>query len=418
MRAQETGFGGHRARSVGGARAQVDVLMWEWSAGFSRLRRILPAKPSRLKPALHPDIRGLLWLDSLGGGGAGHHHPPVLKPRWEKDAVQERAAFRDALAAWFSVNGKDYPWRRTSDPYAVLVSEVMLQQTQIATVLGRGFYTRFLETFPDVRVLAAAEDGPLLKAWEGLGYYRRARMLRDTARAVGENHGGKFPDAMEDLLGLPGVGRYTAGAVRAFAFDLPAAVVDGNVARVLSRLMDFHGAVDDTAGLKGIWEWAETLADPARPRIFNSALMELGQTICRPGVPDCLACPVASFCKTREPEALPVKRKKVEVTVMAEHALWLRDRKGRVLMHREKGKRREGLWRLPLRDAAELAALPVSTTHRYTITRYRVDLSVHDGGISKAGEREGDEWKTPEEVLALPMPSPFRVVVERMLCEN
>ena len=114
----------------------------------------------------------------------------MLKPRWEQDAIQERAAFRDALAAWFSKHGKDYPWRRTSDPYAVLVSEVMLQQTQIATVLGRGFYTRFLETFPDVATLAAAEDEPLLKAWEGLGYYRRARMLRDTARAVIAVHGG------------------------------------------------------------------------------------------------------------------------------------------------------------------------------------------------------------------------------------
>jgi A/G-specific adenine glycosylase len=357
------------------------------------------------------------WI-LLAEAGSGHHHPPVLKPRWQKDAVQEREAFRDALAAWFSVNGKDYPWRRTKDPYAVLVSEVMLQQTQIATVLGRGFYTRFLEAFPDVQTLAAAQDEPLLKAWEGLGYYRRARMLRDTARAVGERHAGVFPQSMEDLLGLPGVGRYTAGAVRAFAFDLPAAVVDGNVARVLSRLMDFHDAVDDTAGLKRIWEWAETLSDPGRPSVFNSALMELGQTLCRPGVPDCLSCPVAAFCRSHEPEVLPVKRKKAEVTVVAEHALWLRDGKGRVLMHREKGKRREGLWRLPLRDAADLAALPVSTTHRYTITRYRVGLSVHDGGISTMEEREGDEWKTPQEVLELPMASPFRVVVERMLGEN
>jgi A/G-specific adenine glycosylase len=353
----------------------------------------------------------------LAEAGSGYHYPRVLKPRWQKDAVQEREAFRDALAAWFSVNGKDYPWRRTKDPYAVLVSEVMLQQTQIATVLGRGFYTRFLDTFPDVQTLAAAEDEPLLKAWEGLGYYRRARMLRDTARAVGERHAGVFPQSMEDLLELPGVGRYTAGAVRAFAFDLPAAVVDGNVARVLSRLMDFHDAVDDTTGLKRIWEWAETLSDPAGSRVFNSALMELGQTLCRPGVPDCLSCPVAAFCRSREPEVLPAKRKKAEVTVVAEHALWVRDQKGRVLLHREQGKRRQGLWRLPLRDAAELAALPVATTHRYTITRYRVDLSVHDGGISKAAEGEGDEWKTPDEVMALPMASPFRVVVERMLGE-
>jgi len=342
----------------------------------------------------------------------------VLKPRWEKDAIEERAAFRDALAAWFSKHGRDYPWRRTSDPYAVLVSEVMLQQTQIATVLGRGFYTRFLETFPDVATLASAADEPLLKAWEGLGYYRRARMLRDTARAVIAAHGGTFPEEKEALLALPGVGRYTAGAVRAFAFDLPAAVVDGNVARVVSRLMDFRGAVDDTAGLKQIWEWAEALADPERPRVFNSALMELGQTVCRPGVPDCLSCPVAVFCKTREPETLPVKKKKAGVTEVQEFALWLRDSRGRVLMHREKGKRREGLWRLPLREPEEVAGLPVKVAHRYTITRYRVRLAVHDAGVSKGERKEGDEWKEEEEVLALPMPSPFRVVVERMFSES
>lgn len=344
----------------------------------------------------------------------------MLKPVCRKDALRNRRDFRDALAAWFLANAKDYPWRRTSDPYAVLVSEVMLQQTQIATVLGRGFYTRFLETFPDVESLAAAEDGPLLKAWEGLGYYRRARMLRDTARAVSEKHGGMFPREMEDLLELPGVGRYTAGAVRSFAFDLPAAVVDGNVSRVLSRLMDFHEPVDGTAGLKAIWEWAETLADRKRPRIFNSALMELGQRVCRPGVPDCLLCPVSSFCRTPSPETLPVKKGKTVITDVAEHALWIEDGKGRVLMHHESGKRRQGLWRLPLRGAEEISALPVKYRGRYTITRYRVALTVHDGGKAGKGFEigEGDCWKTPAEIAGLPMPSPFRKAVDEILAES
>lgn len=339
----------------------------------------------------------------------------MLKPQWKKDALKECVAFREALAGWFEQNGKDYPWRRTNDPYAILVSEVMLQQTQIATVLGRGFYTRFLDTFPDVNALADAADEPLLKAWEGLGYYRRARMLRDTARAVRERHGGSFPQDEASLLALPGIGRYTAGAVRAFAFDLPAAVVDGNVARVLSRLMDFSGVVDDTAGLKQIWAWAEILADPERPRIFNSALMELGQTLCRPGLPDCLRCPVAYFCRSRSPETQPFKKKKTEITEVSEYALWLKDKHGRILMHREKGKRREGLWRLPVRDAVDLLPLPLLTTHRYTITRYRVNLQVHEGNLPGGLVREEDEWKTEEEVLALPMPAPFRVVAERLI---
>ncbi len=334
--------------------------------------------------------------------------------------MKGRVAFREALAVWFLENGRDYPWRRTREPYAILISEVMLQQTQIATVLGRGFYTRFLETFPDVESLAAAEDERLLKAWEGLGYYRRVRMLRETARAVIAQHGGAFPMDLAALMKLPGVGRYTAGALRAFAHDLPAAVVDGNVARVLSRVMDFSSPVDDTAGQKQMWEWAEALADPDRPRIYNSALMELGQKICRPGVPDCLACPVVGFCKTREPESLPVKRQKTAITAVDEHALWLRDKNGRLLLHREGGKRREGLWKLPTREAVALSLLPVLDEHRYTITRYRVTLRVHDGSaLGKNFRPAADEvWQEPADVLALAMPSPFRRVIERLLAET
>ncbi len=344
----------------------------------------------------------------------------MMKPKMKSDAMKSRAAFREALAVWFSKNGRDYPWRRTREPYAILISEVMLQQTQIATVLGRGFYTRFLETFPDVESLAAAEDDRLLKAWEGLGYYRRVRMLRETARAVIAEHGGVFPNVLEALMKLPGVGRYTAGALRAFAFDLPSAVVDGNVARVLSRVMDFSAAVDDGAGQKQMWGWAEALADPERPRIYNSALMELGQAVCRPGVPDCLGCPVAGFCKTREPEGLPAKKQKTAVTAVDEHALWIRDGKGRLLLHREGGKRREGLWKLPTREAAEISVLPVLDESGYTITRYRVTLRVHDGAGLKMRFRpgEGEVWQEADAVMALAMPSPFRRVIGRLLGET
>ncbi len=343
----------------------------------------------------------------------------MLKPRLKSDALKGRKAFREALAGWFLEIGRDYPWRRTREPYAILISEVMLQQTQIATVLGRGFYTRFLETFPDVKSLAVAADERMLKAWEGLGYYRRVRMLRETARAVIAEHGGEFPVELEALMKLPGVGRYTAGALRAFAHDLPSAVVDGNVARVLSRVMDFSAPVDDAAGQKQLWEWAEALADPQRSRIYNSALMELGQRICRPGAPDCLGCPVAGFCKTREPQSLPVKRQKTLITAVDEHALWLRDGKGRLLLHREGGKRREGLWKLPTREAAAISKLPVLDLHRYTITRYRVTLRVHDGAaVGRSFKPLPDEiWQDAEAVLALAMPSPFRRAIGRLLGE-
>jgi A/G-specific adenine glycosylase len=343
--------------------------------------------------------------------------PRVLKPRCEFDALVERKSFRGHLARWFKRHGRDYPWRRTHDPYEVLVSEVMLQQTQIATVLGKGYYKGFIDTFPDVMALAAADDAALLKAWEGLGYYRRARMLRDTARAVLESHDGKFPHDLDALLALPGIGRYTAGALRAFAFGLPAVLVDGNISRVISRLMDFSEAVDGSAGQRQIWDWAGKLADDQQPRIHHAALMELGQRICRTGAPDCLACPVAAFCRTREPAALPVKERKVAITTVDEHALWLRDGAGRVLMQHESGKRRTGLWKLPVRDAGEIGHLPVVAEHVYGITRYRVRLRVHQCPAKGFNPAAGEAWVEPEDIAGLAVAAPFRRALEGLLAD-
>jgi len=341
----------------------------------------------------------------------------VLKPRHETSVLKAPEAFREALVRWFVKNARDYPWRRTQDPYQILVSEVMLQQTQIATVLAKGYYTRFLTAFPDVASLAAAHDAPLLKAWEGLGYYRRARMLRDTARTVIADHGGVFPQELAELLKLPGIGRYTAGALRAFAFGLPAVLVDGNVARVIARVMDFHGAVDETAGIKQMWDMAEKLACPDDPRAYHAALMELGQLVCRPGVPDCQICPVARYCQTRSPEKLPHKARKTKITVVDEHALWLRDADGRLLLHHEQGKRRTGLWKLPVRPVEEIRHLPVLSEHPYSITRYRVMLRVHEGDLSHHSlyPAPGDSWHHPDDILSLAMAAPFRRVVERLL---
>lgn len=341
----------------------------------------------------------------------------VPKPSHERIVTKDPGGFRDALARWFSENGKDHPWRRTRDPYAILVSEVMLQQTRIATVLGRGFYTSFLRTFPDVKRLAEADDAVLLKAWEGLGYYRRARMLRETARVVLDRHGGRFPDERDQLLDLPGVGPYTAGALLAFAFDKPAVLVDGNVIRVLARVMDFSDPIDVGPGRKRIDGWAAALADPERPRVYHSALMELGQTHCRPGAPDCEACPVSRWCRTRNPAALPVKGRRVGVTDVDEHAVWLRDRRGRLLLHREDGTRRTGLWKLPVRKADECAGFPLLAEHRYSITRYRVSLRVHQGTAGKIRPRAGEEWVEVGKIRHLAMAAPFRKVLERLLSE-
>jgi A/G-specific adenine glycosylase len=341
----------------------------------------------------------------------------VLKPVARQFPTDDPVAFRSALRNWFSRHGKDYPWRRTSDPYAVLVSEVMLQQTQIATVLGRGFYARFLERFPDVATLAAAEDDVLLKTWEGLGYYRRARMLRESAKAVVERYDGVFPAELDALLALPGIGRYTAGAVMSFAFDRPAPIVDGNVARVLSRLFDRADPIDATPMQKWLWETADVLLDREHPRAFNSALMELGQTHCRPGVPDCLSCPVAAFCATKEPASLPVKAKRHAIEEIDEHTVLVR-RDGMILLSRQgRGGRREGMWRLPVREKAELSPLPLLHRRKYGITRYRVSLHVHDcpTGHPAAAETEGDEWIALDRWTELVIPPADRAALTAIL---
>ena len=340
----------------------------------------------------------------------------MLKPIARQSPLEAPDEFRSALRAWFDKNGKDYPWRRTRDPYAVLVSEVMLQQTQIATVLGRGFYTRFLERFPNVVSLAESEDDVLLKAWEGLGYYRRARMLRESAKAVIGRHGGKFPGDPEALQALPGIGRYTAGALLSFAFDQPAPLVDGNVARVLARLCDRSDPVDSGPMLKWLWETAERLLDRDHPRIYNSALMELGQTHCRPGVPDCLSCPVASFCGAREPAALPVKAKRQAIVEIDEHAVYaVHD--GKILLSRQGRGRREGMWRLPVRDQDALSGLPLLHRRKYGITRYRVTLHVHAGppGHPATAAAGGDEWIDLETLAALVIPPADRAALAAVL---
>jgi A/G-specific adenine glycosylase len=344
----------------------------------------------------------------------------MLKPRCEKRVMEDRASFRDALVVWFEKDAKDYPWRRTCDPYAVLVSEVMLQQTRISTVLDRRFFERFLERFPEVGDLAVAGDDELLKAWEGLGYYRRARMLRDTARAVVERHGGVFPESERELMALPGIGRYTVGALRAFAFGVPAVLVDGNVVRVLARVLDDRGDVHSTQGMKRMWEAAAELADHGRPRAYHAALMELGQTHCRRQSPGCLRCPVSDFCATRDPDEVPVKKDRAVPEEIDEHGIWVTDGKGSFLLHQERGSRRTGLWKLPLRDECEVDGKPEILSLRYAITRYRVRLRVYEEGVvsQKYEQREGDEWIAREDIAGLAMAAPFRRAVSCLLKEK
>lgn len=334
-----------------------------------------------------------------------------------RDPLSDPAGFRRVLGAWFRRHGRDHPWRRTRDPYAVLVSEVMLQQTRVATVLAGGYFERFLARFPDPATLARAGDDALLRAWEGLGYYRRARLLRDTARAIVARHGGRFPAGIDALLALPGIGRYTAGALRSFAFDRPAAVVDGNVARVLARLFDFQQPVDCAAGRRQLDEWAARLVDPAAPRVFNSALMELGQTHCAAGRPACGRCPVRRFCTAPQPAALPLRKPRPRPTRVVEHAVFARRADGAVLLQRAQGGRRDGLWQLPLRSAAAAARLPLLATTRYPITRFLVTLHIH-AAPPAARRRAGEAWQPPAALARLPLAAPFRRALDSLLANH
>lgn len=332
------------------------------------------------------------------------------KPAAAGDPLSNVEDFRAELTAWFESFGKDYPWRRTTDPYAILVSEIMLQQTQIATVLGRGYFENWLAKFPDLETLAAASEDEILKAWEGLGYYRRARNLQRAAKAVVDDFGGVFPENYDEIRSLPGVGDYTAGAVASFAYDQPAPMVDANVARVLARLFDFRDEVDSSGGKKQLAEWSAALVDPDNARIFNSAIMELGQTVCSPKKPACGSCPVAAFCLCQDPESLPRKKAGAKIEAVDEFALFVREG-DRIWLCQETGSRRAGLWKLPPADAGSLAGRQQLLSLKYSITRYRVSLKIYSG---TSAEVAGARAFEPSEVENLAMASPYRKALNQL----
>ncbi len=218
---------------------------------------------------------------------------------------------RKSLLRWFSENQRELPWRGTKDPYRIWVSEVMLQQTQVSTVLA--YYEEFLKKFPDVFSLAGASLEEVLKSWERMGYYARARNLFRTAKILTAEHNGEVPDDYDALRKLPGVGDYIASAVMSLAFNRPFAVVDGNVKRVLARLFAIEEPVNKASSLDTFKVYAERLLDRRKPGDFNQSMMELGAVVCRPAKTDCPSCPVSSFCKVYETGSqteFPVRIKK------------------------------------------------------------------------------------------------------------
>lgn len=264
----------------------------------------------------------------------------------------------EGLAGWFEHAARDLPWRRTRDPYAIWVSEVMLQQTRVDTVLG--YWGRFLARFPDLASLAAADEDEVLGLWSGLGYYRRARLLHRGARHVRDELGGALPDSAEALRGIPGIGRYTAGAIASIAFDRAAPLVDGNVARVHARLAAIRDPREQDAGHAEHWRFVARVLEQGSPRVLAQALMELGATVCTPRSPSCDACPIARACRARAAgleQVIPATKLKRASPELRFHAVALRWG-SRVLVERRPSEGLlAGLWCLPLFDRDDAAPL-------------------------------------------------------------
>jgi len=255
---------------------------------------------------------------------------------------------RKQLMKWYRANHRDLPWRRSNTPYDIWVSEVMLQQTQVKTVLN--YYRRFLTKFPNIKRLAAADLQAVLKVWEGMGYYARARNLHRAAKVVVQDHRGRIPDKWEAFNNLPGVGDYIAAAVLSIAFNQPHAVVEGNVKRVLARLHKIHAPVNQTSSYRQFKKAAGKLLDSRQPGIFNQAMMELGALICKPRNPLCNACPLNHLCrayKTRQVANYP-KRQKLKPTPQYRIAVGVVFKNDRVLITRRKTEGLlGGLWEFP-----------------------------------------------------------------------
>ncbi len=335
-------------------------------------------------------------------------------PRASRDLIRRR------LQAWYRSAQRDLPWRRTRDPYRIWLSETMLQQTRVDSVIP--YYERFLERFPDVQALALADEQDVLRAWSGLGYYARARNLKRAAECIVRDHAGELPRAAEQLAALPGVGPYTVGAIRSIAFGERAAVVDGNVVRVLSRLL----AAPELAPAH-LWRIAEELVPGAAPDQFNQALMELGATLCVPRSPACPRCPLSGCCAAwamGRPEAYPAPRPKPKPREVEAISGLLERGGGRpralLLLRRPSKGLLGGLWEIPSvagdRPQALVASLRERTglraraegelgrvrhifSHR-ALTLRVVRLSRPSGRLRPGSDAR---WCSPSELQGLPL---------------
>lgn len=334
--------------------------------------------------------------------------------------------FKKELIDWYDREKRDLPWRHTKDPYKIWVSEVMLQQTRVDTVIP--YYKRFLEVFPTAEQFAYAEEEKILKMWEGLGYYSRVRNLQAGVREVVEKYGGVVPKTRDEIIQLKGVGPYTAGAVLSIAYGVPEHAVDGNVMRVLSRVLNIHEDIALPKTKKVFEEAVMMLIDEENPSSFNQGLMELGATVCTPTSPKCLLCPVRDYCiafHEGEPEKLPVKTKKVKMKHLYLKVFAARDAKGRLLMEkRPENQLLANMWQFPLIEEKELVPALEKFSEQYGIVNAREIVPVanfkhvfshltwHIDAYSVECDNENDaQFYSKEQIAELPLPVPMQKIV-------
>ena len=355
----------------------------------------------------------------------------------------QKRLLRQRLVAWYEAHARKLPWRETRDPYRIWISEVMLQQTQVATV--RDYYARFVAALPTVEQLAAADEQQVLRLWEGLGYYRRARQLHAAAKEIVHRHGGKFPSELRELTALPGVGRYTAGAIASIAFGRRAPILEANTVRLLSRLIAYRDDPLSSNGQRRLWQVAAEILPTKSVAQFNQALMELGALVCTPGEPHCDRCPLAVLCRAYESglqHEIPLPKKKTVYTDVREAAVVIR-RNGRVLLRQCGGSERwAGLWDFPrfelgvvdqLVAAEEIAQKvlcqtgiqcrpgAVLKTMKHGVTRFRITLECYPaaylGGRIRCAQDSTVAWVRVGDLDGLPLSTTGRKIA-RLLRTN
>lgn len=349
----------------------------------------------------------------------------------------------EQLLKWYAKTARDLPWRHTKDPYSIWVSEIMLQQTQVTTVIP--YWNRWMATFPDVQALARADEDEVLAHWAGLGYYRRARQLKKAAEYLVQERSGILPESVEEWMTLPGVGRYTAGAVTSIAYNLPSPLVDGNVQRVFLRLLADPTPPTDKSCSRNLWnlacDWVEAASRMPQPRgrqcgDLNQALMELGATVCTPRGPECPACPLQETCLAHQkgkPEDYPTMTPRPSPTPL-DLDVWVVKHRGRYLVRkRSEDRHNAGLWEFPewpagksptsfleqLMRASDMATSSPWRIIRHSITRYKLSLRSHR--IHLVGSRPAladSRWVRLSEMAETPLAGAHAKIHKALLQED